>query len=680
MPLSDKHHNPFALFYTKSVFSLNQVHDSDAFAINYFAMVLKVLIVEDEFLEASSLKIMLKDAGHNVCGIAMSVNEASGLIRTTRPDIVLVDIYLKGDLTGIELGYSLDKQNIPFIYLSANTNPTTMAEAVLTKPYGFLTKPFREREILVALDVAVYRFQKNRELVLRQEKWLERLLSNVRSSEVAGEEKLLFLIRAFTSFLPFELIVINTDHNSRGKDQVHIFQRVGFDNYERNDDPTAVTNAECNRETFRETKPLSTDFDEPKFWNEAEFAKEPLQSVVNSKLKKSLKLCSKLWLPLHNGSSKKMSITFYCVEKQSYNSEHLKLLAGQQRILADIIESIGKVGSSDKQPGIPTHTIAPNQFSKPKFEGIIGNSPKLLDALDKVTQIAPFDNTALILGETGTGKEGLVRALHALSPRRYKPLIKVNCAAIPAHLAESELFGHEKGSFTGATERRIGKFELANGGILFLDEVGELPVEIQSKLLRALQEKEIERIGGRTTIKIDTRFVAATNRDLLVEISRGKFRMDLYYRINVFPITLPPLRERREDIGLLADYFLRAAGASIGKSSIAVSPAAMKQLYEYSWPGNIRELQNLIERHVLQMRGNTISSFEMPGQIPDTSSNLPNPFEKGSFNDMDREYILAALRKTNGKISGKGGAAELLKLRPTTLTSKMKRLGIHKTF
>ncbi len=296
--------------------------------------------------------------------------------------------------------------------------------------------------------------------------------------------------------------------------------------------------------------------------------------------------------------------------------------------------------------------------------------------MDKVSQVAPFDNTVLIMGETGVGKEGLVKALHQLSNRKSRPFVKVNCAAIPVNLVESELFGHEKGSFTGSVEKRIGKFELANEGTLFLDEIGELPLEVQSKLLRAIQEKEIERVGGRTTIRTDVRIIAATNRNLLQEIADGNFRLDLYYRINVFPITLAPLRERRQDIPALANHFLKIFGHSSGGKEVTISEAAMKQLCAYDWPGNIRELEHLIERHVLLAKRSVIDYFEMPEPLPMARFAPNSGSEMKSFDEMDKEHIISALRKSNGKVAGQGGAGELLKLPPTTLRSKMKRLGI----
>jgi transcriptional regulator with GAF, ATPase, and Fis domain len=641
-------------------------------------MGLKILIVEDEFLEANHLSIILKNAAHEICGTAKSVNQALSSVRSLKPDIVLVDIFLKGERTGIDLGYILDKQKIPFIYLSANTKPSTLEEAVLTNPYGFLTKPYRDREILIALNIAVYRSKKNREMVLHQEEWLESLLTNIKACQISWDQKLSSLIGALTSFLPFDIIVIDTDHNSTKPEVVHAFQRIGFDKYELIDHPVSLLGGENNVADYWATRKRHDVYPEPYFLNGDDFTDDCSRIPIREKLRRQTKVASKLWLPLGNIRSGIMSITFYSNKEQSYTWEHINLLSFIQAQVEQIVRTIASEGINGKNSieiGVPV-PLAPNQSLQPQIEGIIGNSPKLLEALDKITQVAPFDNTALILGETGVGKEGLVRALHALSPRKNKPLIKVNCAAIPIHLVESELFGHERGAFTGAAEKRLGKFELAHGGTLFLDEIGELPLEIQSKLLRAIQEKEIERVGGRTTVKTDVRIVAATNRNLLSEISQGRFRMDLYYRINVFPITLPPLRERKEDISMLADHFLVNLCKLVGRIKITISPAAMKQLTDYSWPGNIRELQNLIERHVLQLKSDTITQFEMPERIPGTGADIQAENEPKSFDDVDREHILAALKKSNGKISGRGGAAELLKLKPTTLNSKMKRLGI----
>jgi transcriptional regulator with GAF, ATPase, and Fis domain/DNA-binding response OmpR family regulator len=615
-------------------------------------MNLNVLIVEDQFLEAENLSIILKNAGHSVHGIAKSVDQAIGLLNKSKPDIVLVDIILKGDLNGINLARILDKKNIPFIFLSANSNAATLEQAIGTKPYGFLVKPFREKELLIALNIAVYRYQKNLELISRQQKWLDGLLVSVIEMPGTKNDKILSLIRALTSFLPFDFIIIDTKLTEKNDSVVYRYQRTGFDAYVKLGDK--AIQSDCGL--------IAADMNA---------ARRKYKGNNNAYF-----LNGKLWLPLPHHWEVDMAITFYRSGGESYTHEHLDLMVSMQELLAEVVDSIRKPSNDHRSSEQFQPSKAPNQLLSPGIEGIIGNSPKLIEALDKVIQVAPFDNTVLILGETGVGKEGIVKAIHHLSPRKGRPLVKVNCAAIPMNLVESELFGHERGAFTGATERRVGKFEQANGGTLFLDEIGELPIETQSKLLRAIQEKEIERVGGRATIKTDVRIITATNRNLLKEIAAGRFRMDLYYRINVFPIYLPPLRERREDIPALTDYFLRYYSSNIRSEPMSLSIAALKQLIDYSWPGNIRELQHLMERHVLQSRSSRIESLEMPEQIPGSEFVPTIEPEVKSYIEMDREHIICALKKSNGKVSGRGGAAELLKLRPTTLTSKMKRLGI----
>jgi formate hydrogenlyase transcriptional activator len=282
------------------------------------------------------------------------------------------------------------------------------------------------------------------------------------------------------------------------------------------------------------------------------------------------------------------------------------------------------------------------------------------------------------LGETGTGKELIANAIHSSSPRREKLMIKLNCAALPSHLVESELFGHEKGSFTGAFERRTGKFELAHNGTLFLDEIGEMSLDVQVKLLRALQEKEIERIGGKSVIKTNVRVIAASNRDLKKEVDEGRFRRDLFYRLNVFPITLPPLRERREDIPMLASHFINKFSQKTGQKIKTISSEALKKLILYDWPGNVRELEHIIERSALMTSGSIITEIQLQQDDNNLSALLPGTSLQ-SLKENERAHILAVLKRTNGKIGGTGGAAEVLKIPSTTLHSKMKKLGIRKT-
>ena len=312
------------------------------------------------------------------------------------------------------------------------------------------------------------------------------------------------------------------------------------------------------------------------------------------------------------------------------------------------------------------------------YSEIIGNSPEMNKIFHLVSQVADSQSSVLILGETGTGKELIARAIHNASPRKDKAMVKVNCATLPVNLIESELFGHERGSFTGATDRRIGKFELANNSTLFLDEIGELPLELQVKLLRALQEKEIERVGGKGIIKTNVRIIAATNRNLQNEVKDGAFRADLYFRLNIFPITLPPLRDRKEDIPMLASYFLEKYGRRGGKESMHFSNKVMKELVAYGWPGNVRELEHLVERSVLLTAGSTIKEISLPiSNRKEMEEILPDTAIK-TIEEMERDHIIAILKKTNGKISGIGGAAELLKIPATTLSSKMLKYNIKK--
>ncbi|HXF75347.1 MAG TPA: sigma 54-interacting transcriptional regulator [Methylomirabilota bacterium] len=314
--------------------------------------------------------------------------------------------------------------------------------------------------------------------------------------------------------------------------------------------------------------------------------------------------------------------------------------------------------------------------SEYNFEEIIGESLGLKEVLRQVETVAPADSTVLLLGETGTGKELIARAIHHLSARRERTLVKVNCAAIPTGLLESELFGHEKGAFTGAITQRIGRFELAHRGTLFLDEVGDIPLELQPKLLRVLQEQEFERLGSARTIRVDVRLIAATNVDLAQRVGENQFRSDLYYRLNVFPITIPPLRERREDIPLLVRYFAQKYARRMKKPIESIPSRAMAALTEYSWPGNVRELENFIERAVILSRG---LELELPlGELKQRSSSHAAISVSGfvTLERAEKEHILRALKDTNWVIGGPGGAAARLGMKRTTLQSRMRKLGI----
>ncbi|WP_426790775.1 sigma-54-dependent transcriptional regulator [Sphingobacterium sp. WOUb80] len=452
----------------------------------------KILIVEDEFIVANDLRMILKKNGYEVVGIASSVSQAKTIIATTKPNWVLLDILLKGSETGIDLAIELNKLELPFLFISANTNQGILESVKETRPYGFLTKPFREKDLFIMLDIA------------------------------------------------------NERLNSENKAE------------------------------------------EPK-----------IESIENRSLKNQL----------------------------------------------------------------------------------IGSSPALNEVLSQVELVAPTDTSVLLLGESGTGKEKIAQSLHQLSLRKQQPLVVVNCAAIPLSLMESELFGHEKGAFTGAQNRRIGKFELADGGTIFLDEIGELPLEAQTKLLRVLQEQEIDRVGGELPVKINVRIIAATNRNLEQEVALGHFRLDLYYRLNIFPIAIPPLRERTGDIEVLANYFLAFYAIKLQKNVTAFSAHALANMQAYPWPGNIREMQHLIERTVLLAKDPVINDMvfteylESKLKISDFSSQ-----RLASLEEIEREHILRVLESCKGKISGPGGATEILQISSSSLYSKMKKFGIKSDF
>ncbi len=453
-------------------------------------MKLKILIVEDQFIEANNLRLILDRAGYAVAPIAASFVEAMEMLNRHKPDLVLLDIYLDGSLTGVDFAKILASKKVPFVYLSANSNRKVFLAAKATKPYGFLVKPFRQRDVLAALEVAIELHQCLQKVDLR----------------------------------------INEKHEGKSL-------------AETKGDPDIITQSKS------------------------------MQSVL----------------------------------------EHIRL-AG------------------------------------------------------------PSETTVLILGESGTGKELVAKALHKNSNRNLKPLVVVNCGALPPAIIESELFGHEKGSFTGAFEKRIGKFEEADGGTIFLDEIGELSADLQVKFLRVLQQKEIQPVGGKTKL-INLRIIAATNRHLDEEVSVGRFRMDLYYRLNVFPIVIPPLRERKEDILLLANSFISKFADMEHKIISGFSGEVIRDMERYEWPGNVRELENLMQRTALLTKGPIVTEFYLnPELIKPVSSDT----KLKSITENERDHIMATLKKSNWKVYGPGGAAELLDMNVSTLNSRMKKLGIEK--
>ncbi len=660
----------------------------------------QILIVEDEYIIANDLRLILRVAGYPVLGVADSVTEALTLIAQHRPDMVLLDIYLKGKETGIDLAKQLEDKGIPFIYISANDNKSVLEQVKATQPSGYIVKPFREKDILTTLEISRYRHAHSVEMRLREEKALQIGLTDALSTSESWEQKLLSAARLLQPYIPFDFLTIQYQKN--GVNQSYNFYQIGFDEYKTLtlNDLQPMTGIPADQLLAMQT---GMRFGEPVRYNEESFDDFCQTHRYGQVLAKSFRLQSGLVMPLRMNGNNSFAILFLSRKPDVYRSSHLTLLERLEQPIVLMLERVlafEEVARLSEQLQREKNYLQEEVKTTANFEEITGRSQSLLQVFDQVNQVAHTDTTVLILGESGTGKELIARAIHNLSPRNGKILVKINCAALPATLIESELFGHEKGAFTGAFEKRIGKFELAQEGTIFLDEIGELPLELQAKLLRVLQEKEIERIGGKTPIKTDVRIIAATNRSLEKEVAEGRFRMDLYFRLATFPITLPALRERTGDIPLLANFFAQKSARKMGKPFRGINPQVLDELVNYAWPGNIRELENVMEQAVILNDGQTplelgrplVSNLFMasrPTLAPENTTRDPEQptiSPPKDLNDIkqiqlqtEREYILAVLKRTNGRIRGSNGAAEALNLKPTTLEYRMDKLGIRKT-
>jgi len=642
----------------------------------------KVLIVEDEYIVANDLRLILKQAGYKVNGIAASAEEAGEYLQKDKPDIVILDIRLKGRQSGIELARKLRAAHIAFIYLSANSNQKILEEAKATEPYGFLVKPFREKDLLVMLDIATYRHRHGLESKLRQEEFLQKQLSEISNEALDTKQKLLKIAKAIQSYIPFDFISFGPRPLSADQFNDAGYLRIGFDEYQ------FIGEKELMTITRVKKNDLSLVFENNHtdtgaiIYSYGITKQRPGVPSLQKTLFDSFELQSYLLLPvkLTNGSVAKYF--FYSRERDVYTQHHIFLLNRLKISLTDVAEKMILYATSTMNESGFVNKKGSEVVTHPRLKNVIGNHPLLLAALDLMTQVAPYNTSVLIQGESGTGKENIAQNIHSLSPRKSGPFIKINCAAIPATLIESELFGHEKGAFTGAIEKRKGKFEQADGGTIFLDEIGELPLEAQVKLLRVLQEKEFEPVGGGSALKVNVRIVAATNRNLEKEVADGNFRLDLYYRLNVFPIVLPPLRERKTDIEALALFFANRFCKEFNKPLNGIETSMMEEMFAYNWPGNIRELENVLEQAVilndgrskLQLRRSLLTTTELSGKVSIETLDDVKHIQR----ETEREYIVSVLKKTKGQIRGVHGAAALLNIKPTTLESKMAKLSINR--
>ncbi|MBO2011586.1 sigma 54-interacting transcriptional regulator [Hymenobacter negativus] len=828
-----------------------------------------LLIVEDEFVIANGLRRILEKEGYQVTGIAVSVAKAQTLVAEQRPDIVLLDIFLKGEETGIDLAHWLKEQDIPFVFLSANLTDSVLEEAKVTEPYGFLNKPFRERDVLSTLEIARYRHAHSAEAKLRQQQSIQMAVNNAIVTLHDRDELCQAIAVQLNKVVPFSMFSLRlalpeeaafywvTLQQTAGGDfepvqipvqvrreAIQEFQRKLADSLagappeeaglftgaafealcarytparssrsdfgmqalalfpvalkQRNSSTTiqlactepngftpkdyaavellipqvalAVDNLLASEEiearrqlkatelgvvrAFQNGKDLAETTRQvaaaihellpidvlciywpdqaPELimstatveWQTGLFETPPTERIVPPAEVVESATWQQAWatLPAELSSlglfvgeeyeqmqARNAAIQFsanvlatkslICVPITLKNNSVASLLVASKTAFAFTAHDMRTMQSLGEQVALGLENLLAferiqllseqlereNRYLVEEikisqtFGEIVGTSPAMLNIFNSIGQVAPTDYTVLVLGETGTGKELIARAVHNVSKRKDRTMIKVNCAALPAQLIESELFGHERGSYTGATEQRIGKFELAHKSTIFLDEIGELPLELQAKLLRVLQEGEIERLGGKGIINVDVRVIAATNRNLLQEVAAGRFRSDLYYRLNVFPVLVPPLRERQDDILPLAMHFLQKIGKKMGKPLTGLSQSTLHQLRQYPWPGNIREMEHVLERAAILSRTATVELAEplqMHPAPPAPAAQAPAARLAQPLDEAMRETILAALAQTHYRIRGAGGAAELLDIKPTTLEARMKKLRI----
>lgn len=634
----------------------------------------RILIVEDQFIEAHDLQLILEKANYEVIGISRSVDQALEQIQTEKPDLVFVDIMLKGSRNGIELAQILKENHIGFIYISANSSKSILDQAKITQPYGFIVKPFREQDVLTTLEIAFYRQEYSLESQLMQQFQLQNNIAEIIKSNLKWEDALLAFAKVVQTFISFDYLEVgflNTTHYANlgvMRKNVDDYQIINPEKFSKIADISIKELDETYKKSKIDLNPVV--YSEESLINNFQVA--PIKGLISH----NFGIKSYLVFPLSIAAIQKFHFTFYSRNFNVYSPENIAVLSNLENTFVQFITKMyPKTNSYSDQKEAIIKEIKPINKSV-GFEGIIGNSSQMITVFDYIRKVAPSDTSVLVLGESGTGKEKIAQSIHTLSPRKNKPLVIINCGAIPENLAESLLFGHEKGAFTGAMDKRIGKFELADGGTIFLDEIGEMPMELQVKLLRVLQEREIERIGGASPIKIDVRIIAATNKNLEEEVAAGRFRMDLYYRLHVFPIIVPSLKKRKEDIPELANHFIKVYSEKMGRKSPLLSDFALQQITNYNWPGNIRELEHVIQRAILLTDGNTIKDIELSTSSKMHADQASESFSIKTILENERDYILYILKKCNGKISGIGGAAEILDIHPSTLNSKIKKLEI----
>ena len=649
----------------------------------------RILMLEDVATDAELVEHELRKGKLNFTATLATTEEAfERELVQFEPDLILAD-YSLPTFDGIEaLSIARDRcPHIPFIFVSGAIGEELAIETLKKGATDYVLKQRLSRlvpSVRRALKEAEERASRaHAEEALRQSEERHRVLLEINNAIIAKlDREPLFeaMAGALSSVVALDRVFLTLRDPERDRLRVHALAGAGGEG-------SAVP---IGAEFSYRNGHLVPVFEQGRALVRQDLARERESALEDGLLKDGIR--SYVAVPLIVKSQPFGTFNVASLQRHNYSDADADFLmeVGQQVALAVenmlAYEEIGLLKSRLEEENVYLQEEIKTEHN---FEEIIGESARLKEALKSVEIVAPTDANVLITGETGTGKELIARAIHNLSRRKDKPLIKVNCASIPKELFESEFFGHIRGAFTGALRDRLGRFELADGGTLFLDEVGEIPLELQSKLLRVLQEGEFERIGEEKTRKVDVRIIAATNRQLEKESRANRFREDLYFRLSVFPIEIPPLRERIEDIPLLADHFAEQACRKLGVADASVSRRDARSLQKYHWPGNVRELQNVMERAVITSRSGSMR-FEPPeggmvdaGPVDEGSSEPRGPATNSvmSYAELkQREYenVRTALQQTNWKVAGTGGAAELLGVKPSTLATRIKALGIQR--
>ncbi len=586
----------------------------------------KIYIVDDTPTNLQVLADYLIERGYEVF-VAVDGTSAIEQITESLPDLILLDVMMPG-IDGFEtcrrLKAMAPTKDIPVIFMTALSETIDKVRGFAVGAVDYVTKPIQHEEVLVRITTHLSLRQLQQEL---EEKHAALQLAEAKFRGVFENA----VIGIFQTMPDGQYVTANTA----------LAHMLGYDS------PEALINSMTNVQ-----HPLYVDPLRRKQLQDILIKDHHVTNFESEVLRKN---GTRIWIS----------------ESARAVLDHSNVVSAFEGFVINITD---RKQAEEQNARLHTH----NQYLQKEIDAgqnnneVIGHSKPLRKILELINQVGPTDTTVFLQGETGTGKEVLARAIHNRSHRKDQPMVKVNCGAISPGLVESELFGHEKGAFTGATTKRIGRFELADGGTLFLDEIGELPLDLQVKLLRILQEQEFERVGGSTMVHVNVRIVAATNRDLSKEVKEGRFRSDLYYRLNIFPLQVPPLRERKEDLPALITHFLSKFSKKLGKTLDRFSEDSMGQLLDYPWPGNIRELMNVIERSAILAHGSIVEvedNLDSPSDMEESMSG------SGTLQDIERSHIAKILEETNWTLEGPQGAATILGLNPSTLRFRMRKLG-----